>query len=94
MQFASKSEKRRFDYLKANKRKVLKFQTKNTLYTLVDLGDGAFTIQGHPKYCPIPTKCQLMYPVEVGNIVMFNTYEGAPVSKWVQTTKVLEMWNE
>ena len=91
MPFASKSEQRRFDYLKARKHKTLKFQPKNTLYTLVDLGDGAFTIQGHPKYCPIPTKCSLMYPVEVGNIVMFNTPSHP---KWIQTTPVQEMWNE
>ena len=69
----------------------MQFQTKNTLYTLVDLGDGAFTIQGHPKYCPVPTRCNLMYPVEVGNIVLFNTPSHP---KWIQTTPVVEMWNE
>ena len=68
----------------------MQFKTLNTLYTLVDLGDGAFTIQGHPKYCPVPTKCELMEPIEVGKCVWFTTYSGG-FPKLVRTTPVQEI---
>jgi hypothetical protein len=34
---------------------VVRFQTRNTLYTLQVLAEGA-TLQGHCGYCPIPTQ--------------------------------------
>ena len=69
----------------------MKFRTKNTTYTLTDMGDGAFLIEGHQKYCPSQTPCRLLGPVEVGKCVNFNTYSGSPSSKWVQTTPVVEI---
>ncbi len=40
---------------------IIKFQTRNTKYTIVKTGEkyGDCTIQGHPKYCPIPTKAYI-----------------------------------
>lgn len=38
---------------------VLKIQTRNTLYTLEKRGEREFYIQGHPKYCPEPTRCYI-----------------------------------
>ena len=48
------------------------FQTRNRLYILTDQGDGAFLIQGHPEYCPVPTPCRLIDPVEVGQCLWAN----------------------
>lgn len=48
------------------------FRTHNTVYTLVDRGDGAFEIYGHAHYCPTPTPVTLDGPVEVGKSVRFS----------------------
>lgn len=37
--------------------KALRFQTENNLYTLRRMDEKGWTIQGHPKLCPTPTKC-------------------------------------
>lgn len=37
----------------------LEIQTRNTLYTLEKRGSKEFYIQGHAKYCPVPTKCSI-----------------------------------
>ncbi len=66
-------------------------QTRNTTYTLEDMGDGGFLISGHPKYCPSPVPCQVKHPIRVGECMMFNTYEGAPITKWVMTSPVVKI---
>ena len=72
----------------------MKFVTKNTIYTLIDQGDGAFLISGNERYCPVPTPCTLMSPVEVGKSVLFNTYQDVPHGKWVITTPVRLIVND
>lgn len=39
--------------------RVLKVQTRNTLYTIHKISDNEYTIQGHSKYCPTPVKCNI-----------------------------------
>jgi hypothetical protein len=38
---------------------VLSIQTKNRVYEIVILGDGAALISGHPEFCPEPTEVQI-----------------------------------
>lgn len=66
----------------------MKFLTQNRVYTLVDQGDGAFLISGHPKYCPTPTPCTLHGPIVEGESVWF-TPRGQ--EKTVVTTPVKEI---
>jgi len=38
---------------------ALSIQTKNRVYEMVILGDGAALISGHPEFCPEPTEVQI-----------------------------------
>jgi hypothetical protein len=38
---------------------VLSIQTKNRVYEMVVLADGAALISGHPEFCPEPTVVQI-----------------------------------
>jgi len=38
---------------------ALSIQTKNRVYEMVILGDGAALISGHPEFCPEPTQVQI-----------------------------------
>ena len=38
---------------------IISVQTKNTRYILRKTGVESFNIQGHPKYCPTPTTCNI-----------------------------------
>jgi hypothetical protein len=38
---------------------VLSIQTKNRVYEMVILEDGAALISGHPEFCPEPTEVQI-----------------------------------
>jgi hypothetical protein len=38
---------------------VLSIRTRNRVYEMVVLGDGAALISGHPEFCPVPTKVQI-----------------------------------
>jgi hypothetical protein len=38
---------------------ALAFETKNRVYKMVVLGDGAAMISGHPEFCPEPTEVQI-----------------------------------
>ena len=40
------------------KGKGYRIQTRNTLYTLLKIGDG-WTIEGHPRFCPTPVPCNV-----------------------------------
>jgi hypothetical protein len=37
--------------------KSLEVQTKNTLYTISHQAEKEWWIQGHDRFCPVPTKC-------------------------------------
>ena len=70
------------------------FQTRNTLYTLIDTGDGAWLIQGHPKYCPTPIRVTLIKPITVGETVVWFYASELPVGVWenpIRTTPVVEV---
>src|SRR6202167_2669733 len=38
---------------------VLSIRTRNRVYEMVVLGDGAALISGHPEFCPEPTEVQI-----------------------------------
>ncbi|MDE2105471.1 MAG: hypothetical protein KGL39_50050 [Patescibacteria group bacterium] len=38
---------------------MLRVRTKNTLYTVIKLGEQKFAIHGHHTYCPVPTLCKI-----------------------------------
>ena len=73
---------------------MMKFRTKNRVYTLRDAGDGGFLISGHPKYCPVPTLVQLAFEPRIGRVVVFEYAQKRPIgvrSNVVITTPVVEM---
>lgn len=54
-------------------------RTLNTLYTLVDRGDGAFLISGNAKYCPNPTPVTLDAMPMVGKRFIYQLANGERV---------------
>ena len=74
------------------------FTTKNTTYTLVEAGDGAFLISGHPRFCPTPQLVTLDAPPQFGERVVFTyvhpwprPYVGRDEGATIYTTTVLEV---
>lgn len=68
------------------------FETHNTTYVLADVGDGAFLLSGHARYCPAPTLVRLISgPVEVGRRVVFATLDGPRKGKVTMTTPVVRI---
>jgi hypothetical protein len=49
---------------------VLSIQTRNRVYEIVVLGDGAALISGHPEFCPEPTKVQIHGSTWGGPMIM------------------------
>lgn len=72
----------------------MQFQTLNTLYTLYDVGDGAFLISGHPKYCPTPTRVEIDNLPIVGHRVLFRDRDKSSprYGRSTITTPVVEVW--
>lgn len=66
----------------------MQFRTKNTLYTLIDMGDGGFMISGHPKYCPTGTPVKIYHPPTVGASFWFQRIHDG---KLVATSPVQEI---
>ena len=50
--------------------------TMNRTYKLTGNNDesGEYLIQGHPTYCPIPTKLKLYHNIKVGDIIWGDLY--------------------
>jgi hypothetical protein len=51
---------------------VLSIRTKNRVYKMVVLGDGAALISGHPEFCPQPTEVQVHGSTWGGAMIMTN----------------------
>src|ERR1700678_1017305 len=49
---------------------VLSIQTKNRVYQMVVLEDGAALISGHPEFCPEPTEVQIHGSTWGGPMIM------------------------
>src|ERR1700683_2862564 len=49
---------------------VLSIRTKNRVYKMVVLGDGAALISGHPEFCPEPAKVQIHGSTWGGSMIM------------------------
>jgi hypothetical protein len=49
---------------------VLSIRTRNRVYEVVVLGDGAALISGHPEFCPVPTKVQIHGSTWGGPMIM------------------------
>lgn len=54
----------------------MKVQTLNTLYTIMDMGDGAIVISGDAGRCPTPTKAILLGDIRVGDRMNYRPSEG------------------
>ncbi len=65
--------------------------TRNTRYVLKDIGDGAFLIQGHPHYCPLPIKVELPFKPERGKYFIFIPLEGEREGRRTVTTEVQQI---
>lgn len=63
-------------------------RTRHTTYILVDIGNGAYLISGHPRYCPHPIRGQLSGEPIVGQDMFFNTVAHPEV---IRTTTILEI---
>lgn len=51
-------------------------QTRNTKYTVDDLGNGEILISGDPKRCPEPTKALILAPIRVRRGMFYRPLEG------------------
>jgi hypothetical protein len=49
---------------------VLSIRTRNRVYEMVFLGDGAALISGHPEFCPEPTEVQIHGSTWGGAMIM------------------------
>jgi hypothetical protein len=49
---------------------VLSIRTRNRVYEMVVLGDGAALISGHPEFCPEPTEVQIHGSTWGGRMIM------------------------
>jgi hypothetical protein len=49
---------------------VLSIQTKNRVYEMVVLEDGAALLSGHPEFCPEPTEVQIHGSTWGGSMIM------------------------
>ncbi len=49
---------------------VLSIRTRNRVYEMVVLGDGAALISGHPEFCPEPTEVQIHGSTWGGPMIM------------------------
>lgn len=65
----------------------MQFRTKNTLYTLIQDGEGDYVISGHENFCPKATKCKILDLPIVGRSFFFKP-EGRGT---VRTTAVQEI---
>lgn len=45
-------------------------------YLVVDLGDGAILVSGHPKFCPTPSLAELCGPIQEGKPLFFRVKTG------------------
>jgi hypothetical protein len=50
-------------------------RTRNTTYVLEDCGDGAFMINGSPRFCPVPLLVTLYEPPQVGRAMLFEAVD-------------------
>ncbi len=49
---------------------ALSIQTKNRVYEMVVLGEGAALISGHPEFCPEPTEVEVHGSTWGGSMIM------------------------
>jgi|SRR5580700_516900 hypothetical protein len=49
---------------------ALSIQTRNRVYKMVVLGDGAAMLSGHPEFCPEPTEVQIHGSTWGGPMIM------------------------
>lgn len=66
-------------------------QTRNTIYTIKDLGDGGFSIYGNPKYCPAPTVCRLTEPPTLGRRMLVYPVTGPRKGRPFLTTEIVSI---
>ena len=71
----------------------MQFQTKNTLYTLTQDGNGDYLISGHPTYCPFPVKCEFKVFPAVGERFICTTHDSRlhPHDRFFRTTPVVKV---
>ncbi len=69
----------------------MRFKTRNRIYELTDLGDGAFSMSGHPIWCPTPTPVQIGALPEVGRVLWFTALAGAWANEDAHTSTVTEI---
>jgi len=77
---------------------ALSIQTKNRVYKIVFLGDGAAMISGHPEFCPEPTEVQIHGSTWGGPMIM-SKYLGRgmhlefahPLHQVVVTSRIVDI---
>lgn len=69
--------------------------TKNHDYFIVDEGDGAFLISGHPIFCPIPQLVTIQNEIKVGERIWFEYVGDNPLAQiegnLIRTTEVISI---
>jgi hypothetical protein len=77
---------------------VLSIQTRNRVYEMVVLGDGATLLSGHPEFCPEPTEVQVQGSTWGGSMLkmkfvgrgMHLEFEH-PVHRRIVTSRILDI---
>jgi hypothetical protein len=77
---------------------VLSIETRNRVYEMVILGDGAALLSGHPEFCPEPTEVQIHGSTWGGSMIM-TEYVGRgmhlefehPLHRVILTSRIIDI---
>jgi hypothetical protein len=77
---------------------ALSIQTRNRVYKMVFLGDGAALISGHPEFCPEPAEVEIHGSTWGGSMIM-NQYLGRgmhlefghPIHRVIVTSRIINI---
>jgi len=77
---------------------ALSIQTRNRVYEMVFLGDGAALISGHPEFCPQPVEVQIHGSTWGGSMIMtkyvgrgMHLEFGHPVHQVIVTSRIIDI---